>query len=72
MELTLGEDNSLVHGLTVIVAVELHINTSYSQHLELKSVYEKGQYIMAGKSCFSRTVFGLAHAGSSSYLKQVT
>ena len=40
--LALGGGNSLVLGLTVIAAVELYINATYSQHLALKSVYEKG------------------------------
>ena len=53
-------------------AVELHLNATYSQHITLKSVYEKSQYITVGKSFFSRTVFELAHAGSLSYPKQVT
>ena len=46
--------------------------SSFVQHLALKSVYEKSQYIMGDKSFSSRTVFKLAHAGSSSYTKQVT
>ena len=61
-----------MHGLTVMGAVELHLNATYSQHITLKSVYEKSQYITVGLSFFSRTKFELAHAGSLSYQKQVT
>ena len=43
--LSLVADNSLVHKLRVMAAVELHLNATYAQHLVLKSVYEKGQYI---------------------------
>ena len=50
---------SLVHELRVMVAVELHLNAAYTQHLTLKSVYEKSQYIMGGKLFSSRTVFEL-------------
>ena len=57
--LSLIGDNSLVHELRVMVAVELHLNAAYTQHLTLKSVYEKSQYIMGGKLFSSRTVFEL-------------
>ena len=30
-------------------AVKLHLNATYAQHLALKSVYEKRQYVMGGK-----------------------
>ena len=70
--MALGRDKSLVHGLTLMGAAEFHINATYSQHITLKSVYEKSQYITVGKSFFSRTVFELAHAGSLSHPKQVT
>ena len=37
-------DNSLVHELRVMAALELHINAKYyPQHPELESVYRKGQ-----------------------------
>ena len=57
-----GGDNSLVHKLRVIAAVELHLNATYAQHLELKSVYEKRQCItkMGGKLFSSGTIFELA------------
>ena len=49
--LSLVGNNSLVHKLRVMAAVELHLNaTYYAQHPALKSVYEKrSQYIMSGK-----------------------
>ena len=40
--LLLVADNSLVHELRVVAAVELHLNaTYYAQHPALKAVYEK-------------------------------
>ena len=38
--LSLVADNSLVHKLRVMAAVELHLNATYAQHLALKSVYD--------------------------------
>ena len=32
-----------------MTAVELNLNATYAQHLAVKPVYEKGQYIMGGK-----------------------
>ena len=60
--LLLVGDNSLVHELKVMAAVELHVNaTCYIQHTALKSVYEKSQSIMGGKLFSSyRIVFELA------------
>ena len=41
-----GRDNSLVHKLRVMAAVELHVNAIYyMQHPALESVYGKGQQI---------------------------
>ena len=40
--LLLVADNSLVHELRVVAAVELHLNAPYyAQHPALKPVYEK-------------------------------
>ena len=47
--LSLIGENSLVHKLRVMTAVELNLNATYAQHLAVKPVYEKGQYIMGGK-----------------------
>ena len=47
------------------------INATYFQHLALKSVYEKSQCIIGGKSFSSRAVFELAHVRSLGYLEQV-
>ena len=60
--LSLVGDNSLVHELREMVAVELHVNaTYYVQHPVLKSVYEKSQSVTDGKLFSSyRTVFELA------------
>ena len=41
--LSLVGDNSLVHKLRLIAAVEIYLNAIYGQHLALKSVYEKWQ-----------------------------
>ena len=62
--LSLVGDNSLVHELRVMAAVELHVNaTYYAQHPALKPVYEKSQSVMGGKLFSSyRTVFELAQA----------
>ena len=46
--LTLLRDNSLVHELGVMAAVELHLNATYAQDPAWKSVYEKNQYVMSG------------------------
>ena len=57
--LSLVGDNSLVHQLRAMAAVELYVNaTYYVQHPALKSVYEKSY-----NKVFSsyRTVFELAH-----------
>ena len=57
--LSLVGDNSLVHQLRAMAAVELYVNaTYYAQHPALKSVYEKSY-----NKVFSsyRTVFELAH-----------
>ena len=57
-QLSLVGDNSLVHELRVMAAVELHV----CQHPALKSVYGKSQSVMGGKLLSSyRTVFELAH-----------
>ena len=60
--LSLVGDNSLIHELRVMVAVELHVNAAYyAQHPELKSVYKNSQSVMGGKLFSSyRTVFELA------------
>ena len=43
-------DNSVVHELRVMVAADLHVNTTYAQHLALKSVcYGKSQPVICGK-----------------------
>ena len=54
-------DNSLVHELRVMTAVEQRVNaTYYVQHSALKSVYGKRQPVIGGKlSSFYRTVFKL-------------
>ena len=55
-------DNSLVHKLSVMAAVELHVNaTYYAQHSAHKSLYGKSQSAIAGKLFSSyMTVFELA------------
>ena len=58
--LSLVGDNSLTHKLRGMAAVKLHLNAAYAQHLALKSVYEKRQYIMGGKLFSSRIMFELA------------
>ena len=60
--LSLVGNNSLVHELREMAAVELHVNaTYYARHPALKSVYEKSQSVMSGKLFSSyRTVFELA------------
>ena len=45
----LAGDNSLVHDLRMMAAVELHLNTTYAQHTGLKSANEKSQYVTGGK-----------------------
>ena len=40
--LSLVGDNSPAHKLSVMSAVELHLNAAYTKHLALKSVYQKG------------------------------
>ena len=57
--LSLVADNSLVHKLRVMAAVELHLNATYAQHLALKSVYEKRQ--VGGKLFSSKIKFELKH-----------
>ena len=57
VSLSLVEGNTLAHKLRVITAVKLQLNATYSQHLELKSVYEKRQYIMGGKLFSSKKMF---------------
>ena len=43
-------DNSLVHELRVMAAVDLHVNaTYYAQHPALKLVYVKSQPVIGGK-----------------------
>ena len=43
-------NNSLVHELLVMTPVELHVKaTYYVQHPALKSIYGKGQSVIAGK-----------------------
>ena len=34
---------------------ELHLNTTYSQHLAVKSIYEKSRYVIGGKLFYSKT-----------------
>ena len=62
--LSLVGDNSPMHELRVIAAVELHVNaTYYAQHPAMKLVYGKNQSVIAGKSFPSnrnRTEFELA------------
>ena len=58
--MALAGDNSLVQELRVMAAAELHLSATHAQHLALKSVYEKSQYIMGGKLFSSRAVFELA------------
>ena len=55
-------DNSLAHKLSVMAAVELHVNaTYYAQHSAHKSLYRKSQSVIAGKLFSSyMTVFELA------------
>ena len=59
--LSLVADNSLVHKLRVMAAVELHLNATYAQHLALKSVYEKRHYVMGGKLFSSKVIFEVEH-----------
>ena len=47
--LSLLGNNSLVHKVRVMAAVDLHLNATYAQHLALKSIYEKSKYVMGGK-----------------------
>ena len=42
-QLSLVGDNSVVHELRVIAAVESHVYATYAQNPALKSVYEKSQ-----------------------------
>ena len=42
-------DNSLVHELRVLTAVELHVNATYTQHTALKLVYEKSQSVVSNR-----------------------
>ena len=46
--------NSLAHKFRVMEAVKLHLNATYAQHIALKLVYEKRQYIMGDKLFFSK------------------
>ena len=70
-------DNSLVHELRVMTAVELHVNATYTQHPALKLVYEKANQLSVIGSKFNlifssyRTVFELAQ-GLQDSTKQVT
>ena len=43
------------------VAVKLHLNATYAQHLALKSVYEKRHYVMGGKLFSSKVIFEVEH-----------
>ena len=55
-------DNSLVHELRVMTAVELHANATYTQHPALKSVYEKKANqlsVMGGKFNLKESVWCL-------------
>ena len=65
-------DNSLVHKLRVMAAVELDVNgTYYAQHPTLESVYGKGQSVIGGQLFSSyRTVFSTG--GLLKIPKQVT
>ena len=58
--LSLVGGNSLVHKLGVMAAVKLHLIATYTEHLALKSVYEKRQYIMRGKLFSSKIIFELS------------
>ena len=62
--LSLLGDNLLVHEHRVMAAVELHVNaTYYAQHLALKSVCEKSQWVTSDKLFSSyRTMFELAQS----------
>ena len=61
-------DNSLVHELRVMAAVELHVNaTYYSQHPALKSVSGKSQSVVGGylSSSYSEPAHGLQDSKTS-------
>ena len=60
--LSLVRDIPLVQKIRVMTAVELHLNARfYTQHLAMKSHYEKSQSVMSGKLFyFDRAVFELA------------
>ena len=45
--LSLVGDNSLVHEIRKMAAVELHLNARYAQNSALKSVYEKSQWVVS-------------------------
>ena len=57
VSLSLVEGNTLAHKLRVIKAVKLQLNAIYAQHLALKLVHEKRQYIMGGKLFSSKKMF---------------
>ena len=57
--LSLVGGNSLAHKLRVMVAAKLHLNATYVQQLALKSVYEKRQHVIGGKSFSSKIMFEL-------------
>ena len=65
--MSLVADNSLVHQLRMIAAVELHVNATYTQHPALKSVYENKpiscqQWVVSQLFSSCRTVFELAQS----------
>ena len=45
----------------VMAAIELHLYATYAQHLALKSVYEKKEYIIGGKLISCSTMLELTH-----------
>ena len=49
-----------MHKLRVMAAVKLHLGTTSAQHLALKPVYVKRQYIMGGELFSSKIMFELA------------
>lgn len=52
------EDNSFVRlTLRVTTAVDLHLNATYAQKAALKSLYEKYQSVLGGKSFTSSKIF---------------
>ena len=66
-------DNSFVHELRAMAAVELNLNASCcAQNPGLKSVYEKSQSVMGGKLFSSYTTFFLTSIGPSRFQNKIT